>query len=802
MLDLADLATLVDPQRTVLFLGSGAAISSGAPTGAGLAEALNAILGPGAPAEGTLDEVTSILELRFGRVRLVEALREVLGNLQPAGGISALPAFDWSAIYTTNYDYLVERAYQRAGRPLATSKSNFDYALIEKTPDATPYFKIHGCLSEDIADGHQSRMVITEADYEEHATHREVLFKRLDFDLHSKDLIVIGHSLRDPHIKRYMDEAARLHNKMSTPGRLYALMWEQDNERAALMERRGYHVAFGDIDQFLHHLTNERPSRPSAVPAVEMNLPAPLRPRTIEVAHAKTLPANVNRLFNGSAATYGDVAAGATFPRDIENSVIQAITQREALSVVITGTGGVGKTTLARRVLTFLSDNEYFCWEHNNNVPFVKADWLAVEASLRTEGRYGVLLIDDCPPLLSQVNQLLTSLSEIETSALIVVVTAASPQWRPRTKSPVFFERGESFELSRLSDADISELINLLDRKEAVKKLVAPIFSSSTNAEKFTLLRRRCGADMYVCLKNVFATESLDSILLREYAELSPESQALYRLVAALEATGAQVHRQLILRLASVDAGTVSALLSLLEGVVDEFDVDAHNGVFGLSTRHRVIAQKIAQYKFADEDERFELLQRVARGLNPTVYLELRLVRELCDNGFGIGSLTNDERQVELYKILVELAPGERIPRHRLIGKYLRMGELDLAERELQDAVEAVRLDPPLARYEVLLLVHRSQQTPGIMDEDRYALLLRAYTRSLESIKRFVRDPYSRIVRADVALAIAELTKDTDRLDDAITDLEDAYAELREPNLTNALRRMRDARRTFAGSRS
>lgn len=674
----------------------------------------------------------------------------------------------------------------------------FDYGIAERNPDSTPYYKIHGCLSQDLVDGHQARIVLTEGDYEEYSTYRGVLFKRLDLDLDSKDLVVIGSSLRDSHIKAYMDQAARLHRDKHAPGRLFALIYERDEDRAALLERKGYQIAFGDLDTFTHALTQSHVTQArGATPSGGLQLPASLRPKTIAVTHARSLPSNVTRLFNGSPATYADIADGLTFKRGVEDSVAQAFTQRGRLVLTITGTGGVGKTTMARRVLSNLESMAYLCWEHNSNFPFMRAEWLEAEAILRAEGRYGVLLVDDCPPVLSQLNRLLEDLAKLPASALLVVVTAGSSQWRPRTKSPIFFTHGETVELRQLTDADLNELLNLLERQAVIRALVAPAFALATRAKKFTLLRRRCAADMYVCLKNVFATESLDGILLREFADLTSENQDVYRMVSALEATGAQVHRQLVLRILGVDAGTVQALLQLLEGVVDEFDINPGEGLYGLSTRHRVIAQTIARYKYADEDERYSLLARVIAGLNPTVFLELRLVRELCDREFGIGSLTSDDRQVELYRSLIELAPSERIPRHRLVGKYLHMGELDLAERELRDAVETVKPDPRLARYGVLLLMHRASDTQGILDEDRHALLLQADGKARESIRRFPSDPYVYGVRGDVALAIADLTGDTTRLDEAILELESKYSELREPNMQMTLRKLRDSRRTF-----
>ncbi len=124
MLSVQELAGLLDPTRTALFLGAGASMASGAPSGKELARKLIGALDPDSGLPGELMDIASVLELRRGRPELIEALRGLLQPLRPAGGMEALPAFDWSAIYTTNYDYLVERSYERAGRGIAVCRSN------------------------------------------------------------------------------------------------------------------------------------------------------------------------------------------------------------------------------------------------------------------------------------------------------------------------------------------------------------------------------------------------------------------------------------------------------------------------------------------------------------------------------------------------------------------------------------------------------------------------------------------------------------------------------------------------------
>ena len=114
LLRLDELVRLVSPHETSLMLGAGASVSSGAPTGAQLAKYLASKL-PLPPEGDDLAEICGIFENRRGRKELVSVLREKLIDLQPTQGMLALPSFNWHAIYTTNFDRLVERSYASAG---------------------------------------------------------------------------------------------------------------------------------------------------------------------------------------------------------------------------------------------------------------------------------------------------------------------------------------------------------------------------------------------------------------------------------------------------------------------------------------------------------------------------------------------------------------------------------------------------------------------------------------------------------------------------------------------------------------
>jgi NAD-dependent SIR2 family protein deacetylase len=148
------LAARLNPERTVLFLGAGASVPSGAPTGGALAVELSQQLANGEIVSRELTEAATILENRYGRKALVEDVIRQLKPLEPAGGMLALPEFNWYSIYTTNFDQIVEKAYARARKPVNVIKSNYDWERLE-SEDGTPLFKIHGCISGDVVLGHK-----------------------------------------------------------------------------------------------------------------------------------------------------------------------------------------------------------------------------------------------------------------------------------------------------------------------------------------------------------------------------------------------------------------------------------------------------------------------------------------------------------------------------------------------------------------------------------------------------------------------------------------------------------------------
>jgi hypothetical protein len=108
---------------------------------------------------------------------------------------SALVAMNLPIIYTTNYDRIIERAFELQGRPCHTISNIDDIATAPGT--TTRIVKFHGTFSDDAS------LVLTESSYFDRLEFESAIDIQLRADTLGRSLLFIGYSLSDVNI-RYM----------------------------------------------------------------------------------------------------------------------------------------------------------------------------------------------------------------------------------------------------------------------------------------------------------------------------------------------------------------------------------------------------------------------------------------------------------------------------------------------------------------------------------------------------------------------------------------------------------------------
>ncbi|MFL9925058.1 SIR2 family protein [Herbaspirillum lusitanum] len=100
-------------------------------------------------------------------------------------------------VWTTNYDQLLEKAYETAGRRVEVKLSIQNLAQARRGRDITLY-KMHGCITQP----HDA--VLTKQDYEIYDTTRRLFTDSLKGDFIEKTLLFLGFSFTDPNVERIL----------------------------------------------------------------------------------------------------------------------------------------------------------------------------------------------------------------------------------------------------------------------------------------------------------------------------------------------------------------------------------------------------------------------------------------------------------------------------------------------------------------------------------------------------------------------------------------------------------------------
>ena len=788
---LQDLVHDIRVSSTMLLFGAGSSIPSHAPSVKELIDHLSAKFRQSSDGFN-LAEFTQLIEKKTNdRRRLITEVRHLFKGLKPTSGLLNLPLYDWKSIYTTNYDNLIELSYQKKRKSLPVITCDFDFSVSSRSVD-TRLFKMHGTIEKDVSFGDTSRLILTEGDYDLIYDYREHIYNTLKADLAESDLIIIGHSLADNDIKSIVTQAIKLNQQAYFSGRITLLMYQRDEDRALLYEGRGLKVVFAGIDEFFAELAKSSPGplfdyKPSDNP-IEKQIS--LVPTVVDVAHEiETGKSDVSRMFNGWPASYADISNGLTFSRSASDKIYDYVVSGDGIAAALLGASGVGKTTAIRQLLIRLNGSGYLCWEHKGDAYFEASEWNDFADYLAEINRHGVIFVDEAHHHLREINDLVDSLAGRQSKHLFVLVSSARNNWQPRVKTPQFFKNGRQFFLSKLDSPEIDRLLVLVEQKDELLHLVEESFAGFTRTEKRRRLAERSEADMFVCMKNIFAHDSYDDIILREYASLPETLQEVYRLVSALETLGVRVHRQLVIRLLGIPMASTLAFLDGLTDIINEYTISDKHHIYGWRGRHTVISGIITKYKFNNKTELVSLIDKVIDNTLPSYEIERKSAIDLCNIDTGIPKVADKKTQNRLLRKMISTLPGERVPRHRLIRNLTESGMFDQAATEIRIFEKDFKVDAPVSRLKIALLVARAVDTPGILLPDRLTILDQAKNLALTSIKKH---SYAKGIFAaycEVGINILRLSGSYDVFNDALKQLKAAELRLGDPDIANIVRR-------------
>ena len=118
---------------------------------------------------------------------------ELAKSATPTRSHHILARLPISTVWTTNYDQLLERSFEAAGKIVDVKLTQENLAHAKRGRDVVLY-KMHGCVTQP----HEA--VVTKDDYEQYERKRPLFVESLKGDLISKTFLFVGFSFTDPNI--------------------------------------------------------------------------------------------------------------------------------------------------------------------------------------------------------------------------------------------------------------------------------------------------------------------------------------------------------------------------------------------------------------------------------------------------------------------------------------------------------------------------------------------------------------------------------------------------------------------------
>ncbi|TAJ96026.1 MAG: hypothetical protein EPO31_01010 [Gammaproteobacteria bacterium] len=621
----------------ILFLGAGASFGAKGPKGqvAPSGEQLRDILCDrflgGTLNSKSLSQVAELAKNEAGLLKVQDTIAELFRPLEPADFHLLIPSFRWHAIVTTNFDLVLERAYDKCRdreqslAPVLRDGDNF----IDRLRDLSQvlYLKLHGCITH--INDESLPLIVASEEYARHRKNRERLFRHFQDWGRERPIVFCGYDVGDPHIQQILFDLSDL--GILRPQ--FGMVSPDLNEIVArYWAAKRFSVCAKTFEDFMWALNTEIPRssrRLSGLLKAEDTSVQPwikthVAPSSFLLAYLQDELVHVHKgmavtgvapveFYRGLSVDWGAFQQELDVYRRVSDDIILAafLENKKAKygqAYVLKGHAGSGKSVTLCRIawdLAHLFDGLVFVLKEG---AILRRDRL-FELHTLTGERINVV-IEDAIPHIKDILDVI-AWAEKNKIPITLVFGARTNEWNVYA-GELEGQTEDDYELRDLTEREITQLIEKLSLHKALGRLATA--SAEERFEHFQLTAER---QLLVALHDISGEKPFEEIVFDEYRNVRPaEARLLYLDVCTLHRLGVGVRAGLISRISGITFEYFSRdFFRPLEHVVRTyFDHSSRDNMY--RSRHQLIAEMVFKQAMPNPVERANQIIRIIRNID------------------------------------------------------------------------------------------------------------------------------------------------------------------------------------------
>lgn len=725
--------------RTALFIGAGASAAAGAPTGAALADLLaREFLGSeeATPTEDFVATCTRVLSTPgVDRADVDEFISAQL-RVQPCHAHLDLTKVRWSALFTTNYDDLLEQAYRQSVAPAQHVDPVYSRRFAVSSARNTkrvPLFRLMGCVN---ARDPQSYMVLTRADYNRKLRDRSNLLGVVSDFVKDGTICYIGYSFQDQLLWDILDEVMSEVGISRLPWgwALSVAEWDDDVAlRLAQYRVMPLKMSFEDFVEWVSEdsatiVVPQEPPKYMTCQGVSVEIDASratMYTQQFEFMHDDIATpteaqdtAPIRAFLETGAHKWRGIASGWVFRRSLLSTVIDKLRTSLEESTgstipvfALLGPAGAGKSLLAATAayelfrhagypcIVIRPERERLDYQVIDSFIRHAADTVRQEKALPAP--LGTLIIvDDAATRIQDVRQMQRYLAARGVRAVILAV-ARENEWLTLEGGDGGIRVPDVTRLllpDQLSHEEQADLLWHLRHLDILKTAQTDEYWLERISDRW-----ECSflTTLYMLVEPT--RPPLERSIGDELARLKPIAKSAYKRVCVVNQFGLSVNMELLVRSmgTTYDEFIDGVYDQQSRGVIVEDETEQHEILF--RARSRLVAERVVACAYATAAEWAEELKTLVGCVEPHNTTEVGIVRALLVRHLGSNALRppglSPDDVLAVFEAVLDAGMVDSATLHHYALVLVDQGDLDTAERYIRQALDVLRDDGELSHF-------------------------------------------------------------------------------------------------------